>query len=215
VLRKYMQSAGGKSSKTRGIRERPEGSFFDVVGIAASSGGIKAIAEVISGLPVGFPASVMVVQHLSPDFESRLAELLSKYTTLKVKEAEDGEKIARATVYIASPDKHMMVNSDGTISLTSLGKVHFTRPAADVLFVTMSISYKDRAIAVILTGAGEDGALGALAIKRAGGRTIVQEDPEAPSMPEAAIRIDDVDFIVPLAKIAPLLVNLVTKGKSE
>jgi two-component system chemotaxis response regulator CheB len=210
-----MQSVDRKSSKTRGTKEPSEGSFFDVVGIAASSGGIKAIAEVISGLPVGFPASVMVVQHLSPDFESRLAELLSKYTTLKVKEAENGEKIAPATVYVARPDKHMMVNSDGTISLTSLGKVHFTRPAADVLFVTLSISYKDRAIAVILTGAGEDGALGALAIKRAGGKTIVQEDPEVPSMPEAAIRIDDVDFIEPLAKIAPLLVDLVTKGKSD
>jgi two-component system chemotaxis response regulator CheB len=210
-----MQSAGGKSSKIRGIKESSEGSFFDVVGIAASAGGIKAISELISGLPVGFPASVMVVQHLSPHFESHLAEVLSKYTTLKVKGAEDGEKIARATVYVARPDKHIMVNSDGTISLTSLGKVQYTRPAADVLFVTISISYKDRAIAVILSGAGEDGALGALAIKRAGGKTIVQEDPEVSSMPEAAIRIDDVDFIEPLAKIAPLLVNLVTKGKSE
>jgi two-component system chemotaxis response regulator CheB len=185
------------------------------VGIAASAGGIKAISELISGLPVGFPASVMVVQHLSPRFESHLAEILSKYTTLKVKEAENGEKIAPSTVYVARPDKHLMVNPDGTITLTSLGKVQYTRPAADVLFVTLSISYKDRAIAVILSGAGEDGALGALAIKRAGGKTIVQEDPEVPSMPEAAIRVDDVDFIEPLAKIAPLLVNLVTKGKSE
>jgi two-component system chemotaxis response regulator CheB len=210
-----MQSAGGKSSKTRGIKESSEGSFFDVVGIAASAGGIKAISELISGLPVGFPASVMVVQHLSPRFESHLAEILSKYTTLKVKEAENGEKIAPSTVYVARPDKHLMVNPDGTITLTSLGKVQYTRPAADVLFVTLSISYKDRAIAVILSGAGEDGALGALAIKRAGGKTIVQEDPEVPSMPEAAIRVDDVDFIEPLAKIAPLLVNLVTKGKSE
>jgi two-component system chemotaxis response regulator CheB len=108
----------------------------------------------------------------------------------------------------------MMMNSDGTITLTSLGKVQYTRPAADVLFVTVSISYRDRAIAVILSGAGEDGALGALAIKRAGGKTIVQEDPEVSGMPDAAIRIDDVDFIVPLVKIAPILIDLVTKGKS-
>lgn len=98
---------------------------------------------------------------------------------------------------------------------SSVDKVQFVRPAADVLFVTMAISYKDKAIAVILTGAGQDGAIGSLAVKRAGGKTIAQEDPEYPGMPESAIRIDDVNFIVPLAEIAPLLIDLVTKGKHD
>lgn len=192
-----------------------DGSFFDVVAIAASSGGLKAITEVVSGLPADFPAAVMVVQHISPDSESYLPEILSRATKMKVKPAEGGERFTKGTVYTARPNKHLMVNPDGTLTLSSVEKVQYVRPAADVLFVTMAISYRDRSIAVILTGAGQDGAIGSLAVKKSGGKTIAQEDPEVPSMPEAAIRIDDVDFIVPLAEIAPLLVNLVTKGKSN
>ncbi len=192
-----------------------DASFFDIVAIAASSGGLSAIAKVVSGLPADFPASVLIVQHMSPGHKSYLADILSRGTKLRVKEVEDGEKLVRNAIYTPRPDKHMMLNSDGTITLSATGKVQFTRPAADVLFVTMAISYRDRAIGVILTGAGQDGAIGALAVKKAGGKTIAQEDPEYPSMPDAAINIDDVDFIVPLADIAPLLVNLVTKGEPE
>ncbi len=192
-----------------------DGSFFDVIAIAASSGGLKAITEVVSRLPSDLPAAIMIVQHISPQSESYLAEILSRSTSLKVKQAEDGERFIKGTIYTARPNKHLMVNPDGTLTLSSLDRVQFVRPAADVLFVTMAISYKDRAIAVILTGAGQDGAIGSLAVKKAGGKTIAQEDPEVPSMPEAAIRIDDVDFVVPLADIAPLLTDLVTKGRPE
>ncbi len=192
-----------------------DGSFFDVIGIAASAGGLKAITEVVSGLPADFPAAVMVVQHISPDSPSYLAEILSRSTPLKVKQAENGERFTRGTIYTASPNKHLMVNPDGTLTLSSVDKVQFVRLAADVLFVTMAISYRNRAIAVILTGAGQDGAVGSLAVKRAGGKTIAQEDPEVPGMPEAAIGIDDVNFIVPLAEIASLLIDLVTKGKHD
>lgn len=103
---------------------------------------------------------------------------------------------------------------DGTISLGSSERVHFVRPAADVLFVTMAVNYRNRCIGVILSGSGQDGAIGSLAFKAAGGKVIVQQDPEVPNMPEAAVKVDDVDFIVPLAGIAPLLVDLVTKGKA-
>lgn len=192
-----------------------DGTFFDVVGIAASTGGIKAITELVSGLPADFPAAIMVVQHISPGSISYLAEILSRSTPLKVKNAEDGERFTRGIIYTATPNKHLMVNPDGTLTLSSVDRVQFVRPAADVLFVTMAISYKERTIAVILTGAGQDGAIGSLAVKRAGGKTIAQEDPEVAGMPEAAIRIDDVNFIVPLAEIARLLINLVTKGKPD
>lgn len=192
-----------------------EGSFFDVIAIAASAGGLKAITELVSSLPPDLPAAIMVVQHMSPESESYLAEILSRSTQLKVKQAEDGEKISKGTIYTPRPNKHLMVNPDGTFTISSLDRVQFVRPAADVLFVTMAISYKDRAIAVILTGAGRDGAIGSLAVKKSGRKTIAQEDPEVSGMPEAAIRIDDVDYVVPLADIAPLLVNLVTKGKPD
>lgn len=186
--------------------------YFDVVAIASSAGGFDPIIEVVSGIPADFPASVIVIRHLSPGVESHLAEILSRYTPLEVKEAKNGERLAKATIYTARPDKHLMVNSDGTFSLASFEKVQFVRPAADVLFVTLAISYRNKAVAVILSGAGKDGAMGTLAIKRAGGKVIVQEDPTVPGMPEAAIRIDDVDFVLPVKKIAPHLIDLVLRG---
>jgi len=171
--------------------------------------------EIISGLPADFPASVLVVQHTSPDHISALPEILGRQTSMNVKEAEEGDKLSKATVYTAKPNKHLMVNPDGTISLGSAERVQFVRPAADVLFITMAISCRDRSIALILSGLGQDGAIGSLAVKRAGGKTIVQKDPEFPGMPQAAIEVDDVDFVVPLTEIAPLLINLVIKGKAD
>lgn len=190
------------------------GIISNVIAIAASAGGLKPMIEVISGLPEDFPASVLVVQHTSPDHTSALPEILSRHSPMKVKEAEDGERLSRATIYTAKPNRHLEVNPDWTISLGSTERVQFVRPAADVLFITMAISCREKAIAVILSGSGQDGAIGSLAVKKAGGKTIVQEDPEFTSMPEAAIKVDDVDFIVPLAEIAPLLIDLVTKGKA-
>jgi two-component system chemotaxis response regulator CheB len=207
-----MKSAKGKLPEMKDAGKHFDSSFFDVVAIASSAGGYDPVIKVISGLPANFPASVIVIRHLSPDQKSYLADVLSRYTPLEVKEAEDGMKLAKATIYTAKPDRHLMVNSDGTLSLASFEKVQFVRPAVDVLFVTLAISYGDKAIAVILSGAGKDGALGSLAIKKAGGKVIVQEDPDVPGMPEAAIRIDDVDFVIPFEKIAPLLTNLVLNG---
>ena len=190
------------------------GFIANVIAIAASAGGFKPMIEIISGLPIDFPASVLVVQHTSPDYTNVLPEILSRHSSLKVKEAEDGDKLSRATLYTAKSNRHLIVNSDWTVSLGSTERVHFVRPAADVLFITMAINCREKAIAVILSGGGQDGALGSLAVKLAGGKTIVQKDPEVPSMPEAAVKMHDVDFIVPLAEIAPLLINLVTKGRA-
>lgn len=208
-----MKSGEGKSSKMREARKHSDGSSFDVVAIASSAGGYDPLIEVISGLPADFPASVIVIRHLSPDQESYLAEILSRYTPLEVKEVVDGMRLAKATIYTAKPNKHLMVNSDNTFSLASFEKVQFVRPAADVLFVTMAISCGNKAIAVVLSGAGKDGAIGTLAIKRAGGKVIVQESPDVSGMPEAVIRIDEVDYVLPVKKIAPQLINLVLKGK--
>lgn len=185
--------------------------MFDVIAIASSAGGFKPMIEIISGLPSDFPASVLVVQHTSPDHESALPEILRRHTSMVVKEAAGGEKLSKATVYTAKPNRHLMVNPDGTISLGSNERVHFVRPAADILFITMAISYRNKAIAIILSGTGQDGAIGSLAITKAGGKVIVQEDPEYKDMPEAAIKVDDVDFILPLEEIAPLLIKLVMK----
>lgn len=193
------------------ILEHIDGAF-DIVAIAASAGGLKAIIKILSNLPADFPAPIVVVQHLDPRHRSLMAEILSRRTALKVKEAEEGEKLERATAYIAKPDHHLLVNTDGTLSLSSSELVHFLRPSADLLFESVAASYRDRAIAVVLSGTGIDGSMGAQAIKKTGGTLIVQEDAEFAGMPNAAMNATKVDFIHPLEEIASALVTLVMNG---
>ena len=143
---------------------------FDVVALAASAGGLTALTKVLSALPAEFPAAVVVVQHLDPRHRSLMAEIFSRRTPLKVKMAEEGDCIGPSTGYIAPPNRHLPVNPDGTLSLTQSELVHFVRPSADLLFESVASSFKDRAIAVVLTGSGSDGSMGVKAIRKMGGR---------------------------------------------
>ncbi len=188
---------------------------FDVVAIAASAGGLTAINKVLSSLPAEFPATIVVVQHLDPRHRSLMAEILSRRTALRVKQAEEGETIHPATVYIAPPDRHLLVNGDGTLSLSQSELVHFVRPSADLLFESVAASHKEHAIAVVLTGTGSDGSMGVQAIKKMGGTVICQsiESAEFSGMPAAALQTKCVDFSLPLDEIAAALVTLVMKGE--
>ncbi len=145
-----------------------------------------------------------------------MAKILSGRTGLTVKEAEEGDRLERGTVYIAPPDKHLLVNYDGTISLSSSEMVHFVRPSADLLFESVAGSYKDRAIAVVLTGSGSDGVMGVKAIKKMGGTVIAQDQTTSEffGMPGGAIQSGNVDFVLPLTEIAPALVTLVVTGEA-
>jgi len=188
---------------------------FDAVAVGASAGGLMALRVAVAALPARFPAAVLIVQHLKPHHKSLLAELLGHWTCLPVEGAVDGEKIRAGKVYIAPPDHHLLV-SDGRLSLTRSERVHFARPSVDVLFESVAASYKSRAIGVILTGAGGDGATGIRAVKGRGGTTIVQ-DPEGadhPSMPAHACATGCVDFTLPLVEIGPAIVRLVL-GEDE
>ena len=187
---------------------------FDVVALASSAGGLAALSRVLSALPPNFPAAIAVVQHLDPRHRSLMADILSRRTALKVKQAEEGDVLNPATVYIASPNRHLLVNPDGTLSLSQSELVHFVRPSADLLFESVAASYKDRAIAVVLTGTGSDGAMGVQAIKKMNGTVIVQDEKTSEffGMPAAAIHTGNVDFILPLGEIASALVTLVMKG---
>lgn len=188
--------------------------YFDVVAIASSAGGFEPLTKIISGLPSGFPASIIVVQHMESDREDMLVEILSKQTSMRVKVAGDKEKLSASTIYIAKPSRQLMVNPDRTFLYGTTERIHYTRPAADVVFITMAISYKERAIGVILSGLDEDGTVGSLAINKLGGKVIAQEDPKYPSMPKSAVKLDDVDYIVPMDQIAPLLIDLVIRGEA-
>ncbi|MFN4953829.1 MAG: chemotaxis protein CheB [Aphanizomenon sp.] len=184
---------------------------FDIVALAASAGGLTALIEVLSNLPINFRVPIVVVQHLDPRHPSLMAEILSRRTPLKVIQAKQGDKLIPGVVYIAPPNNHLLVNSDGTASLSQSEMVHFLRPSADLLFESVAASYKERTIAVVLTGTGSDGAMGVEAIKKMGGTVIVQDDKSAEfaGMPSSAIKTGDVDFVLPLAEISSALVTLV------
>jgi two-component system, chemotaxis family, protein-glutamate methylesterase/glutaminase len=185
-------------------------SGFEIVALAASAGGLKALTEVLAALPRDFPAALVVVQHLDPRHRSLMAEILGRRTSLLIKEAREGDALERGLALIAPPNRHLLVNPDRTVSLSQSELVHFVRPSADLLFESTAASYKERAIAVVLTGSGRDGAMGVTAIKKMGGTVIVQDEKTAEffGMPGAAQQTGLVDFILPLAEIAPALRTL-------
>ncbi len=184
---------------------------FGIVAVAASAGGVVALQKLVAGLPGDFPVPVMIVQHVDPRHRSLLGEILRRRTPLAVQEATDGAPAKPATIYIARPDEHLLVNRDGTVSLTHSELVHFVRPSADLLFESVAGAYGPAAIAVVLTGTGTDGAMGVEAIKKKGGTVIAQDEASSEyfGMPGAAIRTGSVDFVLPLEDIPAALVTLV------
>jgi two-component system, chemotaxis family, protein-glutamate methylesterase/glutaminase len=184
---------------------------FEIVALAASAGGLKALTDVLASLPADFPAALVVVQHLDPRHRSLMADILGKRTALPVAEAREGDRLEPGRAYIAPPNRHLLVNPDRTLSLTQTELVHFVRPSADLLFESAAASYRERAIAVVLSGSGKDGAMGVTAIKKMGGTVIVQDESTSEffGMPEAAQRTGMADFVLPLHEIAPALQTLV------
>jgi two-component system chemotaxis response regulator CheB len=188
---------------------------FDVVVCGSSAGGLHALTELLSRLPSDFPAAVAVVQHLDPRHRSLMANILAKRTRLRVKEAEEGERLCVGTVYISPPNRHLLAKPDGRLALSDSELVHFLRPSADLLFESVAASFRERAIAVVLSGTGKDTSMGVTAIKSTGG-TVIAQDPkscEFPGMPEEAIATGNVDFVLPLHEIADALVTLVMKSE--
>ena len=185
---------------------------FDIIALAASAGGLKALTDVLSALPRDLPAALVMVQHLDPRHRSLMAEILGKRTSLVVREAREGDALERGLALIAPPNRHLLVNPDRTVSLSQSELVHFVRPSADLLFESTAAAYKERAIAVVLSGTGRDGAMGVKAIKKMGGTVIVQDEKTSQffGMPDAAQQTGLVDFILPLPEIAPALRTLVT-----
>lgn len=188
---------------------------IDVVVMGSSAGGLAALNVVLAGLPADFKAAVLIVQHLAPQHRSLLAEILSRICALPVKQAEEGESVKVGTVYVAPPDRHLLVTPDQKLTLSQSELVHFLRPSVDLLFESVAASYKQRTISVILTGTGSDGSMGVRAIKKMGGTVIAQDEKTSQSfgMPRAAIQTGDVDLILPLDQIAEALVTLVAEDR--
>jgi two-component system chemotaxis response regulator CheB len=187
---------------------------YDMIGLAASAGGLAAITTVLAALPEDFPVPVVIVQHLAPGKISLMAQILQKVTSLHVQQVQGGEHAVGGAVYIAPPDWHLIVQPDGLLSLTHTETVHFSRPSADVLFQSLAESYGARAIAIVLSGSGVDGAVGARAVKRAGGVVIAQDaaSSQFSGMPGAVVKSGSADYVLPLHEIATTLLALTSNG---
>jgi two-component system, chemotaxis family, protein-glutamate methylesterase/glutaminase len=179
-----------------------------LVVIGASFGGFDALKVVLGALPAAYPWPLAIVQHQgSPG--AGLAALLQRYTALVVVDAEDKDEMVPGIAYVAPPGYHLLVES-GSVALSVDPPVSHARPSIDVLFESAADVYGPRAIGVILTGTGRDGAAGLARIKQHGGRAIVEDPATATrsAMPAAALASTSVDWILPLDKIGPRLVEL-------
>lgn len=204
----WRQAAGEPQVTGTANTEIRNGSFVQpVIAIVASAGGLTAFTKILSDLPPDFKAAIIVLQHLDASHLSHLAQILGRRTRLRVKEAADHERLQMGVVFTAPPGAHLLVSREGRLSLSLTAAVNFVRPAADRLLESLATSFGPKAIAVVLTGTGRDGASGAQAVKRAGGTVIVQDEATSEffGMPGAAIHAGMVDQILPLDAIGPAL----------
>ena len=184
-----------------------------LVVIGASAGGIEALRTIVAQLPEGFPAPIAIVLHTSPQSPGVLDAILSRAGRLKASNAVDGERLQPGHIYIAPPDFHLVIEP-GTARVTKGPRENRFRPAIDPLFRSAAQVYGPAAIGVVLTGSLDDGTDGLWAIKQLGGCAIVQDPLEAlfPSMPQHAIDHVAVDYILPLAEIPPMLMQLTSEA---
>jgi len=181
-------------------------SAFPIAVIGASAGGVQALLKLVQQLPADLEASIFIVLHTSPSLPSRLPKLLQSAGNLPVIHAVDNATIHPGCIYVAPPDRHLLVKPD--LMQVVLGpKENRFRAAIDPLFRTAALAYGDRVIGILLSGALYDGTAGLFDIKQRGGLAVVQDPEEASvsALPRHAIAHVAVDHILPIAEIAQLL----------
>jgi two-component system chemotaxis response regulator CheB len=182
--------------------------------VGASAGGVEALSELVRGLPADLPAAVAIVLHVAPAGTSVLPAILNRAGELEARAARDGDRIRPGRIYVAPPDRHLVVE-DGMLALRHGPRENGHRPAVDRLFTSAAEAYGPRTIGVVLTGTLDDGAAGLAAIKLRGGRAVVQDPKDAlhSGMPASAIARTEVDHVVALRDIAGLLAELAGGGR--
>ena len=181
-----------------------------VVAIGVSTGGPRALNQVISPLPKNFPVPIICTQHISPGFLEGLVNWLDGESQLRIKIAQKGEYPRPGTVYFAPENSHLQLTSQGQFIHTSTEPVDGHCPSATVMFQSVAKFYGRKSLGILLTGMGRDGATGMKAIAEIGGMTIAQDEKSCIvfGMPKAAIEIGAAKHILPLQKIAPLLTKI-------
>jgi two-component system, chemotaxis family, protein-glutamate methylesterase/glutaminase len=189
---------------------------FDVVVVGVSAGGVELLSQLLPALPARFPAPLVVCIHAAPGTTGELAQQLRERAALAVREARDKEALMPGTAYLAPGGYHLFLERDGTCGLSLDPPVRYARPSVDVLFDSAAHAYGPRALAVVLSGANDDGAEGARRIKAAGG-TLVVQDPataRAAPMPRAALAAAAADHVVTPDGLAQLLVRLLMEPEA-
>ncbi len=182
-----------------------------IVAVAASTGGPAALNQILTAVPGDFGAPILVVQHISGGFVEGLARWLNDAAPLKVKVAADGESLSRATVYLAPDNRHLGVSSGGNIQLSDAPPIGGFRPSGTFLFESVAKTFGGAAIALVLTGMGQDGVQGLHAIRAEGGMVIAQDEQSSVvfGMPGAAIAAGCADWVLPLGAVANRLTAII------
>ncbi|CAK0740116.1 Protein-glutamate methylesterase/protein-glutamine glutaminase 2 [Gammaproteobacteria bacterium] len=186
-----------------------------ILGVVASTGGPNALVKVLGALPSNFPLPVCVVQHIGADFVTGFSSWLDGLVPLPVSIARHGEFPLPGHIYVAGANVHLRVGMDGLLSLHHDRPVSAQRPSGTILFESMAASLGSRGIGVLLTGMGDDGARGLLAMRKAGGYTIAEDASTAVvyGMPAAAVQLDAVTTLLPLDAITPKLLQILNINK--
>lgn len=188
-----------------------------VVVIGTSTGGPRALQEVLTKIPAQFPSGILIVQHMPPGFTRSLAERLNSLSSIEVKEAEHGDIVRPGLALIAPGDYHMRVeriaNQQVQVIISQDPLIGGHRPAVDPMFLSVAQVYKEHTVGVILTGMGRDGTIGLKAIKECGGHTIAEDQSTAVvyGMPRSAAESGAVDKMIPLPLVANMIVDYVTQ----
>lgn len=179
--------------------------------MGASTGGPKALFNVITNLPEKLGVPILVVQHMPEGFTKAFAERLDKFSKVKVVEAREGMSIEKDVVYIAPGGKHMEISRNKTITLNLEPQMWGVRPAVDKLFISGAKVYGENLLGIILTGMGRDGANGIIEVKKAGGATISEDESTCIiyGMPKAAYDTNMIDEVIPLYDISKRIANIV------
>ncbi|HYA97474.1 MAG TPA: CheB methylesterase domain-containing protein, partial [Methylomirabilota bacterium] len=180
---------------------------FPVVVLAASTGGPATVMQLAPGFTRDFPGAIIVVQHMPASFTSQYAVQLAEFTSIRVKEGEEGESLAPGTLYVCPGGRHLRVTPVGRIRLEGGGRINGYLPCMDVTMESVAAYAGAMAVAVVLTGMGNDGSQGAKAVKMAGGTVLAQDEASSVifGMPAEAIKTGCVDQVLALEEIYPAI----------
>ena len=194
---------------------QPRDTHDSLVAIGASAGGPAALAQVLSALPADFPAAVVIVQHVDPQFAPGLAGWLGNHTRLRVLPAKEGDCLRAGTVFLAAREHHLILAGPTHLGYTPNPVDCSYQPSVDVFFKSVERNWPGPAVGVLLTGMGRDGAEGLKALRDRGHHTIAQDEATSAvfGMPKAAIELDAATDILALDKIGPCLTNMLGAKK--